>query len=197
MLHFLIWILNIITEYYFRHEEKRCEATLRVSYIKVLYTLKIFVPVQNVDNILGENILGGQYSRRQYSRGQYLKHLRIALFFDLKGNSFVLHTKFRDPQFFWYPQIFFSMFSGIFSDFVDTPRFFFEFFNLIFSQFFGTPDFFFDFCFQFQRFFSWPPVFFFVYPDFLCWLEGEGEIREESWVSPSVAHTGHSRSCTV
>ena len=52
----------------------------------------------------------GQYSRGQYSRGQYLKHLRIALFFDLKGNSFVLHTKFRDPQFFWYPQIFFRCF---------------------------------------------------------------------------------------
>ena len=51
-----------------------------------------------------------QYSRGQYSRGQYLKHLRIALFFDLKGNSFVLHTKFRDPQFFWYPQIFFRCF---------------------------------------------------------------------------------------
>ena len=42
---------------HFRHEERVCEATLRVSCIWVLYTLKIFVPVQNVHNILGDNIL--------------------------------------------------------------------------------------------------------------------------------------------
>ena len=41
----------------FRHEERVCEATLRVSCIWLLYTLKIFVPVQNVHNILGDNIL--------------------------------------------------------------------------------------------------------------------------------------------
>ena len=42
---------------HFRHEERVCEATLRVSCIWVLYTLKIFVPVENVHNILGDNIL--------------------------------------------------------------------------------------------------------------------------------------------
>ena len=46
----------------FDTRKRVCEATLRVSYIKVLYTLKIFVPVILGDNILGDNILIGQYS---------------------------------------------------------------------------------------------------------------------------------------
>ena len=107
-----------------------CEATLRVSCIWVLYTLKIFVPVQNRGQYSR-----GQYSSGQYSRGQYLKHLRIALFFDLKGNPFVLSTKFYDPQMFFGTHSFFS--------------------NLWFSQiFFGTPRFFFALIVFFSNFSS-------------------------------------------
>ena len=129
--------------------------TLRVSCIWVLYTLKIFVPVQNRGQYSR-----GQYSSGQYSRGQYLKHLRIALFFDLKGNSFVLHTKFRDPQFFWYPQIFFRCFLEFSQillvppDFF-TPTFFFSnFFHPLFYPYFFLPPLFLDFLFSSHLFFT-------------------------------------------
>ena len=103
-------------------------------------------------------------------------------FFLILRAFFCTSHKISWPPVFLVPTDFFSMFSGIFSDFVGTPRFFFEFFNLIFSQFFGTPDFFFRFLFSIQIFFFVTPSFFCI-PSFfmLTWGGGEdtgGELGE-------------------
>ena len=79
-------------------------------------------------NILVRNIL----VRNIFVRN--IRNIKDLPLFYFKGNSFVLYTKFCDPQFFWYAQIFFRFLkkkNGIFSDVFGTPDFFSNFLSKI------------------------------------------------------------------
>ena len=102
-------------------------------------------------NILVRNIL----VRNIFVRN--IRNIKDLPLFYFKGNSFVLYTKFCDPQFFLVRPDFFSILLKKIWNFLRFfwyPRFFFEFFikNMVFSQIFllppDTPDFFFQIVFS-------------------------------------------------
>ena len=106
----------------------------------------IFVPVQNVHNILSTIFLSTIFLLTIFL-STIFETFKICPFFDLKGNSFVLYTKFRDLQFFiCYPHFFVDVFWN-FLRFFWYPQIFFSFFfskNLEISKIFWYPQIFFQ-----------------------------------------------------